>query len=114
MAHTNTGWTAITVYVPEGYAGAVKEAAFAAGAGRIGNYDGCCWETAGTGQFRPLAGSQPFSGTVGAVAREPELKLEMLCPAAVVAAVLAAIRAAHPYETPVLFAAPVQGTLPGD
>ena len=100
-------WVALVVYVPEAFAAAVKAAAFAAGAGHIGNYDCCCWQTPGTGQFRPLPGSQPFCGTADTVSGEPELKLEMLCPAPRQAAVLAAIAAAHPYDTPVMFAHPV-------
>ena len=52
-------------YVPTANAETVKNAVFEAGGGRIGNYDRCCWQTTGTGQFRPLAGSQPFLGEAG-------------------------------------------------
>ncbi len=45
----------ICFYVPESHLEKVKEALFATGAGRIGDYDHCCWQTRGTGQFRPLA-----------------------------------------------------------
>ena len=55
-------------YVPESALEQVKAAVFAAGAGRIGNYDQCCWQVAGQGQFRPLAGSNPAIGRQGAVA----------------------------------------------
>ena len=49
----------ISVYVPENSVEKVKQALFDAGAGRIGNYDSCCWQTAGIGQFRPLENSNP-------------------------------------------------------
>lgn len=73
---------------------------FAAGAGRIGNYDSCAWQTEGLGQFRPLEGSQPFLGHVGEVEKVKEWKVEMVCEDAMLDAVVAALKAAHPYETP--------------
>lgn len=87
-------------YVPESHGEVVKEAVFAAGAGRIGNYEACCWETPGLGQFRPLAGSRPFVGTQGAVERVRELRVEMLCEADRIDAAIAALRESHPYEEP--------------
>ena len=50
----------IELYVPESHLTAVKTAMFEAGAGRVGNYDLCAWQTRGEGQFRPLDGSRPF------------------------------------------------------
>lgn len=100
----------LVVYVPAAHAGAVKVALFAAGAGRIGGYDCCCWQTAGTGQFRPLAGSHPAIGTAGGgVETVPEIKIEMVCRADLLPAVIAALRKAHPYETPAFFHWPVDG-----
>ncbi len=52
-------------YVPESTLEDVKSAVFAAGAGRIGNYEQCCWQVEGQGQFRPLAGSDPAIGEQG-------------------------------------------------
>jgi len=87
-------------YVPADHAEKVKAAVFAAGAGRIGNYDCCCWQTAGNGQFRPLSGSQPFIGQQGLIETVSELKIELVCAPEHLDAVLAALRLAHPYETP--------------
>jgi hypothetical protein len=56
-------------FVPESHLETVKEAIFEAGAGRIGDYDRCCWQVLGDGQFRPLPGSQPFSGKQGELER---------------------------------------------
>ncbi len=91
---------ALCVYVPLAQSEAVKAALFAAGAGRLGAYDSCCWEAAGVGQFRPLAGSQPALGRHGVLERVEELRLEMICTASALPAALEALRAAHPYETP--------------
>jgi hypothetical protein len=78
----------------------VKAALFAAGAGRFRAYDRCCWEVAGTGQFRPLEGADPFIGSVGAVEHVPEYRVEMICRDELVPAALAALITAHPYEEP--------------
>ncbi len=69
----------ICVYVPENSVEKVKSALFDAGAGRIGNYDSCCWQTEGIGQFRPLDGSQPAIGSQGEIERVKEVKLELVC-----------------------------------
>lgn len=87
-------------YVPDSHLEATKEAVFAAGAGRVGNYDRCCFQVRGEGQFRPLPGSRPFAGSQGEVERLAEYRVEMVCEDAVVQAVIAALRAAHPYEEP--------------
>lgn len=90
----------IDFYVPEENAEAVKLAAFEAGAGRIGNYECCCWQTAGRGQFRPLQGSSPFIGEQDKLEFVAELKVEMICPVDKIKEVIGAIEKAHPYETP--------------
>jgi hypothetical protein len=87
-------------YVPASYLEAVKEAVFATGAGRIGDYDSCCWQVAGQGQFRPLAGSRPFIGSQGAIEQVEEYRVELVCADQVVHAAVAALYDAHPYEEP--------------
>jgi dinuclear metal center YbgI/SA1388 family protein len=88
------------VYVPHENADAVREAVFGAGAGQIGDYSHCSWSVAGTGQFLPHDGASPAIGTVGTVERVAEDRVEAIAPASARAAVLAAMRAAHPYEEP--------------
>lgn len=87
-------------YVPESHAEAVKAAVFAAGAGRIGDYDSCCWQVLGQGQFRPLEGSQPYLGQTGSVERVAEYRVELVCDARFIRAAVDAMIAAHPYEEP--------------
>lgn len=94
-------------YVPPEQLHTVNAALFAAGAGRIGNYDSCCWVTEGTGQFRPLAGALPAIGTTGEVERLVETKVEMVLADEHRDAVVAALLAAHPYETPAYQLIPV-------
>lgn len=86
-------------YVPESHLEAVKAAIFATGAGHIGNYDSCCWQVKGSGQFRPLAGANPHIGSVGAVESLDEYRVEFILQASQLQPALAAMRVAHPYET---------------
>lgn len=85
-------------FVPELDAEPVKTALFAAGAGRIGNYDQCCWQTSGTGQFRPLDGANPYLGQYSQLERVVELKVEMVCRDELIHTAVAALKQAHPYE----------------
>ncbi|MEC7893551.1 MAG: NGG1p interacting factor NIF3 [Pseudomonadota bacterium] len=88
----------IELYVPESHLAAVKTAMFEAGAGRVGNYDCCAWQTRGEGQFRPLNGSTPFIGNQGQIETVIEYKLELVCEEPCLKAVIAALKRAHPYE----------------
>ncbi len=90
----------ICVYVPENSVEKVKQALFDAGAGRIGNYDSCCWQTAGIGQFRPLENSNPAIGTLNKTEQVNEIKIELVCADDLVKAAIQAMRLAHPYEEP--------------
>lgn len=90
----------INVYVPATHLNTVKHAVFGAGAGKIGNYDQCCWQSKGQGQFRPLDGSDAFIGEVDRLEQVEEYKLEFICDAAVIHKVIAAMKNAHPYEEP--------------
>ena len=90
----------LAFFVPPTHLEAVKQAVFAAGGGRLGAYDQCCWQVLGEGQFRPLDGSQPFIGQSGIVERVVEWKVELVVDEGVIADVVTALKAAHPYETP--------------
>lgn len=97
----------IVFYVPESHLQPVKQAVFDSGAGKIGNYDQCCWQVLGQGQFRPLAGAQPFIGAVsleqGAPAEEVmEYRVELVCEDALIQQAINALRKAHPYEEPAM------------
>lgn len=91
---------AISVYIPEANLESVKAAMFAAGAGKIGNYDSCSWQTLGQGQFRPLENAKPHLGQQGVVEQVKEWKVEMVCDEGMIQNVIRAMKAAHPYETP--------------
>ena len=88
------------IYVPCENAEAVQEAVFEAGAGHIGDYSHCSWRVTGIGQFLPCQGAAPAVGSVGSVERVAEDRFEVVAPGRARSAVLAAMRAAHPYEEP--------------
>jgi hypothetical protein len=85
-------------FVPEAALDATRDAVFAAGAGRIGDYERCSWYTAGTGTFLGGGETEPTIGKAGEEERTPELRVETVVPNDRVAAVVAALIAAHPYE----------------
>jgi dinuclear metal center YbgI/SA1388 family protein len=88
------------IFVPQANADALRAAIFAAGAGHIGDYSHCAWSVTGTGQFLPEDGATPAIGNVGAVERVVEDRIEVVASIRVRHQVLAAMRAAHPYEEP--------------
>jgi len=88
------------IYVPPESAQAVRSAVFEAGAGHIGDYSQCSWSITGIGQFRPDDGATPTVGTVGTLEQVPEDRVEVVAPARLRGPVLAAMRAAHPYQEP--------------
>jgi len=79
-------------------AGRVLAALYAAGAGQVGQYADCSFRTAGTGTFTPGTGTRPAIGTQNQPETVAELRLEVLLPLHRQAAVLRALRTAHPYE----------------
>lgn len=100
----------LVAFVPDAAAEGLLEALFAAGAGAFGTYDRCAFSARGQGRFRPLAGSSPALGdppppgaAAGGDVFVAETRLELLVPDDRVEAVAAALRAAHPYETPAFY-----------
>ena len=90
----------LVVFVPRESLDDVRDAVFAAGAGRIGDYERCSWYTEGTGTFFGGEGSDPTIGERGREEHVPELRLETVYPAEREDEVVHALREAHPYEEP--------------
>ncbi|MEH6638218.1 MAG: NGG1p interacting factor NIF3 [Porticoccaceae bacterium] len=87
-------------YVPESALELVKGAVFDAGAGCVGNYERCCWQLLGEGQFRPLPGSNPHMGSTNQLEAVPEYRVEVVCDDEYIDAAVTALKKSHPYETP--------------
>jgi hypothetical protein len=90
----------LVVFVPPDALDAVRDALFAAGAGRIGGYERCSWYTKGTGTFLGGEGTTPALGESGREERVPELRLETVFPVERHEQIVTALRSAHPYEEP--------------
>ena len=88
----------LVTFVPASHADAVRAALAEAGAGRIGDYTACSFSSSGTGRFRPGAGTDPFSGTPGALESVDEVRLEVEVARWDVARIVRALLQAHPYE----------------
>jgi dinuclear metal center YbgI/SA1388 family protein len=98
----------VVVFTPVAGREAISSAAFAAGAGRIGAYDECSFAIPGEGTFFGTDLAKPTVGERGRREMVPELRLEFVCPARKLAAVLASIRAHHSYEEPAIDVYPLQ------
>ena len=89
----------LTVFVPDSALEQVKSALFAAGAGKIGDYEQCCWQVQWMGQFMPLAGSAPHIGTQDKLEAVDEWRVEMVVATLRIKAASEALKQAHPFET---------------
>ncbi|WP_106479071.1 NGG1p interacting factor NIF3 [Phytohalomonas tamaricis] len=90
----------LSFFVPVEDAEKVKEAIFATGAGSQGDYEACCYQMLGHGQFRPREGAHPHIGKVGELTQVEELKIEMVCSDEIIHSAVNALKEAHPYEEP--------------
>lgn len=98
LFHEMAGWKKIVVYVPLTHADAVRAAIGDAGGGTPGNYSFCSFSVRGVGRFLPDAGANPHIGEVGKLEQVEEERIEVTCAPDVIGKVIAAIKAAHPYE----------------
>ena len=88
----------LVVFVPQGHEDTVRDALARAGAGHIGNYSHCTFQSPGTGTFLPLEGTNPFLGQQGKLEKADELRLETIVPESAAQRAVRAMIAAHPYE----------------
>lgn len=90
----------LTTFVPPEHADDLADALFAAGAGRIGDYEKCSFRLTGQGTFFGTESTSPAVGEKGRFERVDEIRLEMVAPRARLPEILAALRTHHPYEEP--------------
>lgn len=88
----------LEVYVPNDYAEAVKNALFKAGAGNIGFYDECSFAIKGNGTFRPIEGSNPFTGTQNIRENADEQMISVIFENYKQNQIISLMKNAHPYE----------------
>lgn len=88
----------LVLFVPVGHEDTVLTAITAAGAGKIGSYSHCTFQSSGTGTFMPGPGTDPYLGVEGRLEKVDEYRLETILPASRQKAVVKALLEAHPYE----------------
>lgn len=88
----------LIVFVPIDSKESVKEAIFKTGAGSLGNYSHCCFETQGVGQFMPLEGSDPAIGAHNSLEKVDEVKIEVICNKENLKEAIKSMISVHPYE----------------
>jgi dinuclear metal center YbgI/SA1388 family protein len=125
LVETKANQYKLVTFVPVEYAEKVSRALFDAGAGRIGDYSSCSFQTKGTGTFFGEAGTKPAVGSAGKLEHADEIRVETVVPIAKLETVIRALRQSHPYEEPAFdlnqLAAPPEaigigriGKLPGE
>ena len=98
----------LVTYVPQLYSKAMRQALFEAGAGQIGNYDSCSFNSEGVGTFRANEKAQPFVGNIDELHSEPETRIEVVLPDYLKNKVLETLLKTHPYEEPAYDFIPLQ------
>lgn len=88
----------LVCFCPTTHAEAVRNAIFEAGAGHIGNYDSCSFNTSGEGSFRASESANPFVGAINQLHYENEIRIETIFPAYLENKILKALFTTHPYE----------------
>ena len=88
----------LNFYVPKAQADHVRNALFAAGAGKLGNYDECSFSSGGEGSFRPSQNSTPYVGKKGERHIEDELQIQMVFQKHLTSQIIEALLSSHPYE----------------
>lgn len=88
----------LTVFVPIDHSEKVKESLFSAGAGNIGFYDECSFSINGNGTFRPVTGSNPYSGQHDVRENADEKMISVIFESYKQNQIISAMKSAHPYE----------------
>lgn len=88
----------LVTFCPKADADGVRDALFAAGAGWIGNYSECSYNTEGYGTFRAGENTNPHVGEIGSRHVEAEVRMEIIYPSNIERKVVLALIDAHPYE----------------
>lgn len=99
----------VVVFAPEADVESVRRAMADAGAGSIGHYRACSFESAGVGRWDAGAATNPAIGAAGHSSHAAELRVEMVARRQSVSAILSAVRNVHPYEEPAVYVTEIEG-----
>lgn len=88
----------LITYAPVEHAAAIREALFTAGAGNIGDYSECSFNSEGYGTFKASESANPYVGEKNELHQEKETKIEVVFAAYQERDIIQTLKAAHPYE----------------
>ncbi|MBI1836665.1 MAG: Nif3-like dinuclear metal center hexameric protein [Flavobacteriia bacterium] len=88
----------LIIYVPVSHTEILKARLFEAGAGAIGDYSECSFETQGRGTFKPNENASPFEGKPNIQSLVDEQKVEILVSTHNLSKVIETMKEVHPYE----------------
>ena len=97
----------LEIFIPCTHLEALREVLRSVGAGAVGHYDSAMSYSLVKGSWLPLPGANPYDGEIGVLTEADEYKVEVCCPRPILEQAVEAIRAVHPYETPVINAIPL-------
>ena len=92
----------LEIFIPDTHLEVLRAALQSVNAGTHGYYDSALSYSPVKGCWRPLPGANPFDGEIGVLTEADELKVEVCCYESKLSETIKAIRAVHPYETPVI------------
>ena len=102
-----TEFCKIEIFIPESHLETLQKVLRECDAGHIGNYDSCMTFSRVKATWRPLEGTNPYSGTQGEISTEDEIKAEVTCRVDDADRVIMAVKKIHPYEEPVINVLPL-------
>ncbi|NHE59660.1 Nif3-like dinuclear metal center hexameric protein [Cyclobacterium plantarum] len=100
--------TKLTTFIPKEKAGEVLQALYKAGAGNIGNYSHCSFQTEGQGSFLPMENAQPSIGSRGKEEMVTEKRVELMFPSHLQSKIIHELKVAHPYEEVAYYLHPLE------
>lgn len=88
----------VETFVPEEAFEKIRDELYAKGFGKIGNYENCLSWFKVNSSWKPVAGADPYQGTVGKTEFAEEIKIELRCDKTELSEVVKTIKTNHPYE----------------
>ena len=95
-------------FVPKAAVQKTMEAVFAAGAGKIGEYSHCAFNSTGIGTFTPSMNANPVIGSANRAEEVEESRIEVVLPSYLSNQVITALKTAHPYEEVAYYIHPIE------
>ena len=93
----------IEFYIPKDYKENVLKNLFKIGAGKIGNYNSCSFQTEGSGTFRPDDNASPFIGKKNKYQNSDEVKVELIFENHLEKELISCLKKFHPYDEVAFF-----------